>query len=324
MIQDLLGRSVAVAPMAGGPTTPDLVVAGAAAGALAFLAAGYKTADQVRAELVAVRGATSAPFGLNVFVPGAPADPPTAYVERLRAEGFDVAEPVWDDDHWDDKVALLLDDAPAVVTFTFGVPDRDLVDALHERGTLVGFTVTVPEEAALADGASFLVVQGHEAGAHRGTFTNGGTPDARPLPQLLGDVRAVTDVPLVAAGGAGTANDVRRLLAAGAVGVLCGTAFLRCPESAARPQWKDALADPRYTETAVTRAFSGRPARGLRNRFIDDHPDAPAAYPEVNTATRPLRAVGDPEAMSLWAGTGWRSARDAPVAEVLDALTSGG
>jgi nitronate monooxygenase len=324
VIQDLLGRPVALAPMAGGPTTPELVVAGAAAGALAFLAAGYKTADQVRAELAAVRAAASAPFGLNVFVPGAPTDPPTTYVERLRAEGFEVAEPAWDDDRWDDKVALLLDDAPTVVTFTFGVPDRELLDALHERGTIVGITVTVPEEAALADGASFLVVQGHEAGAHRGTFANVGVPDDRPLPQLLGDVRSVTDVPLVAAGGVGTADDVRRLLAAGAAGVLCGTAFLRCPESGARPQWKDALTDPGRTETVVTRAFSGRPARGLRNRFIDEHPDAPAAYPEVNNATRPLRAVGDPEAMSLWAGTGWRSARAAPVAEVLDSLTSGG
>ena len=84
------------------------------------------------------------------------------------------------------------------------------------------------------------------------------------------------------------------------------------------------IRDSRYGETVVTRAFSGRPARGLRNRFVDDHPDAPAAYPEVNNATRPLRATGDPEAMSLWAGTGWRSARAVPVAEVLDRLTSDG
>jgi nitronate monooxygenase len=320
VIADLLGRPVVVAPMAGGPTTTELVQAAADAGALAFLAAGYKTAEQVRAEIATVG---SVPYGVNVFVPGRPSAPPTGYVTRLRAEGFEVAEPTWDDDHWDDKVDLLLDVAPPVVTFTFGVPTRSVLDALRDRGVEVGVTVTTPEESALADGATFLCVQGHEAGAHRGTFTNAGMPDARPLVDLLRDVRAVSDLPMLAAGGAGTAADVRALLDAGAVGVQCGTAFLRCPESGARQQWKDALADPRYTETTVTRAFSGRPARGLRNRFIDDHPDAPAAYPEVNSATRPLRAVGDPEAMSLWAGTGWRSARPVGVADVLDDLTGG-
>lgn len=210
------------------------------------------------------------------------------------------------------------------MTFTFGAPDRSVVEALHEHDTAVGVTVTVPEEAvlAVAAGASFLCVQGHEAGGHRGTFTDEGMPDGRPLARLVADVRAVTDVPIVAAGGVGTADDVQRLLAAGAAAVQCGTAFLRCPESGARPQWKDALADPRFTETVVTRAFSGRPARGLRNRFVDEHPDAPAAYPEVNNATRPLRAAGDPEAMSLWAGTGWRSCAAVPAAEVLDRLGS--
>ncbi|MCU1373190.1 MAG: 2-nitropropane dioxygenase [Actinomycetia bacterium] len=318
-IRDLLRRPVVLAPMGGGPTTPELVRAGAAAGALGFLAAAYKTADQVRAELAAV---ADVPFGVNLFVPGRPAEPPPLpYVERLRSEGFDVAEPTWDDDHWDEKLALLLELAPPAITFAFGCPAREVVEALQERSA-VGITVTVPEEAALAvaAGASFLCVQGSAAGAHRGTFTNTGLPDDRPLVRLLADVRSVTDVPLLAAGGVGTADDVRALLTAGAAGVLCGTAFLRCPESGARPQWKDALADPRYTETVVTRAFSGRPARGLRNRFIDDHPDAPAAYPEINNATRPLRAVGDPEAMSLWAGTGWRHARAAPAAEVLDRL----
>jgi nitronate monooxygenase len=318
-IRDVLGGSVVLAPMAGGPSTIDFVRAGADAGALGFLAAGYKTADEVRAEMAALG---RVPYGVNVFVPGPPAEPPTAYVEQLRSEGFDVAAPTWDDDHWDDKIELLLAEPPPVITFTFGCPDRDVVEALQER-TAVGITVTVPEEAtiAVAAGASFLCVQGHEAGAHRGTFTNAAVPDARPLPQLLADIRAGTDLPLLAAGGVGTAEDVRALLAAGAIGVQCGTAFLRCPEAGTRQVWKDALADPRYTETVVTRAFSGRPARGLRNRFIDDHPDAPAAYPEINNATRPLRAAGDPESMSLWAGTGWRSAHAEPVAEVLDRLT---
>jgi nitronate monooxygenase len=308
-----------VAPMAGGPTTVELVRAASDAGAFGFLAAGYKAPERVRAEVEAMGDAL---FGVNVFVPGAPGSGAVEYVHGLRTEGFDVGEPTWDDDHWDAKVALLLELAPPVVTFTFGAPEREVLDELTGVGVIVGTTVTTPEEAALAEGASFLVVQGHEAGAHRGVFANTGWPDARPLPQLLADVAAVTDVPLVAAGGVGGPDDVRHLLHAGAVAVACGTAFLRCPESGARPQWKDALGDPRRTETVVTRAFSGRPARGLRNRFVDDHPDAPAAYPEVNNATRPLRAVGDPEAMSLWAGTAWRQAEAVPAGEVVARLTS--
>jgi len=324
-VREVLGAPVVIAPMGGGPSTPELVVAGAAAGALGFLAAAYRTADEVRAQLAAVRSATDAPFGLNVFVPGRPSDPPpTGYVEQLRAAGYEVGEPRWDDDGWDAKVELLLDSAPAVVSFTFGCPTRELIDALQARGTIVAVTVTTPEEAvvAVAQGASCLCVQGSEAGAHRGTWTNAGTPDDRPLEQLLRDVAAVTDVPALAAGGVGTRDDVRRLLALGAAGVLCGTTFLRCPESGAKAAYKDALADPRFTETVVTRAFSGRPARGLRNRFIDEHPDVPAAYPEINNATRPLRAKGDPDAMSLWAGTGWRHAEARPAAEVVERLSS--
>src|SRR4051794_11019423 len=117
-VRDLVRRPVVVAPMGGGPSTPELVVAGAAAGALAFLTAAYRTGGGGRADLPAMRAATDAPFGLNVFVPGRPADPPpTAYVEQLRAEGHEVGEPRWDDDGWDAKCELLLAEAPAIVSF---------------------------------------------------------------------------------------------------------------------------------------------------------------------------------------------------------------
>jgi nitronate monooxygenase len=123
-----------------------------------------------------------------------------------------------------------------------------------------------------------------------------------------------------------TAAQVRAVLAAGAVAAQCGTAFLRCTESGAHPLHKAALADPRYTETALTRAFSGRPARGLVNQFIRDHTDAPAAYPEINNATRPLRAAaaadGDTDRMSLWAGQGFRQALDGPAGEIVTMLSA--
>jgi nitronate monooxygenase len=324
-VREVLRRPVVLAPMGGGPSTPELVAAGAAAGALGFLAGAYRSAPELRDEIQKTRALTSAPFGVNVFVPGRPAPAAmelSAYLSQLRSEGHELAESAWDDDHWDAKVDLLLETAPSVVSFAFGSPPRSLLEALEAEGVAVGVTVTSMEEAARAsdEGAGFLCVQGHEAGAHRGTFDNPGLPDDRPLQVLVHDVVESVAIPVLAAGGIATRDDVEAVMAVGAVGVQCGTVFLRCPESGAKQIYKDALADPRYTETVVTRAFSGRAARGLRNPFVNAHLDAPAAYPEINNATRPLRATGDPDAMSLWAGTGWRQATADPIAEVLDRL----
>src|SRR5690348_9597223 len=174
----LTRRPVVVAPMAGGPSTPGLVIAAAAAGALAFLAAGYKTAAALRAEMDAVRAGTGAPFGVNVFVPGAPAADRAAldrYLAELEADaatlGVRPGAAGWDDDGWDAKLAALLAAPPAVVSFTFGCPEEEVIAALRAAGSLVWVTVTAPEEAAAAAarGADGLCVQGPEAGAHRGT-----------------------------------------------------------------------------------------------------------------------------------------------------------
>ena len=326
---------VVVAPMAGGPSTTGLVTAASAAGALAFLAAGYKTAAAMRSEMAAVRAA-GMPFGVNVFVPGAPAADRAAltrYLAELEPDaaalGVQPGAPDWDDDDWDAKLAALLADPPAVVSFTFGCPQQGVIAALRAAGSQVWVTVTTPEEAAAAAarGADGLCVQGPEAGAHRGTFTASASPPAVPLHRLLREVAAATALPLIAAGGIMSHQDVRDALAAGAAAVQCGTAFLRCPESGAQPLHKAALADPAFTATAVTRAFTGRPARGLANRFMTDHPGAPAAYPEVHFATRPLRAAaaaaGDTGRMNLWAGEGYRAATERPAAEIVELLSGG-
>ena len=146
----------------------------------------------------------------------------------------------------------------------------------------------------------------------------------RGLLPLIGEIAAVTGLPQIAAGGIMDSRQVRAVLAAGAAAAQCGTAFLRSPESGAHPLHKAALADPLYTATVVTRAFSGRPARGLVNRFIVEHADAPPAYPEINNATRPLRAAaaarGDTERMSLGAGQGYRQAAERPAAEIVERL----
>jgi nitronate monooxygenase len=326
-VLDLLRRRIVVAPMAGGPTTTELVIAAARAGALGFLAAGYKTPGAMTAEIAAVRAATAEPFGVNLFVPGRPYPDAGALARYLGSLGPAAGAASWDDDGFDGKVAALLADAPAVTSFTFGCPAAGVIRALQDAGSAVVITVTSPDEARMAAeaGADALCVQGYEAGAHRGTFVNDDAPGRdRGLLSLIGEVTAVTSLPQIAAGGIMGRRQVRAVLAAGAAAAQCGTAFLRSPESGAHPLHKAALADPRYTATTVTRAFSGRPARGLVNEFIVEHPDAPPAYPEINNATRPLRAAaaasGDAGRMSLWAGQGYRLAAELPAAEIIARL----
>jgi nitronate monooxygenase len=334
MLVDRLRCPVVVAPMSAGPSTPELVIAAASAGAVGFLAAGYKTPAAMTAEIEAVRAGGAEVFGVNLFVPGAPAadrGAVTGYLASLGSEaaesGVAPGEPAWDDDGWEPKIAALLAAPPPVLSFTFGCPSAEIIAAFRAAGSLVWVTVTSPAEAMAAAqaGADSLCVQGPEAGAHRGTFTNADQPADEPgLAVLIGATRRVTRLPMIAAGGICARPAVTAALAVGASAVQCGTAFLRCPESGAHPAHKAALADSRFSQTAVTRAFTGRPARGLVNRFMLDHPAAPAAYPEIHNATRPLRAAaaaaGDVERMSLWAGQGYREATARPAAEIVAAL----
>ena len=307
------------------------------AGALGFLAGGYKTAAGLAEEMAAVRAAGVDAFGVNLFVPGAPTTDPAglaAYLAQLEADaavvGVALGEAAWDEDDYAGKVDAVLAAPPAAVSFTFGIPAAEVVRALQAAGSAVLLTVTTPEEAdvALRIRPDALCLQGAEAGAHRGSLTNRDRPDEdRPLRALLAAVRRRTLVPLVAAGGVGTAEDVADLLARGADLVQAGTAFLRCPESGAPAALKEALAtSAAFGATEVTRAFSGRRARALVNAMVREHPGAPAAYPEINNATRPLRAraarAGDPEHMSLYAGTAFGQAEAQPAAEVIERLVS--
>ncbi len=319
--------------MAGGPSTPALVAVAAEAGALGFLAAGYKTAAQMEAEMDAVRRTSPEPFGVNLFVPGTPTaqlDELRAYQRALAAEaeplGVALGEPSWDDDHWQSKIDVLVRRHPAVVSFAMGCPSTEILRAFSDAGTLTMVTVTSEHDARLAleAGSDLLCLQGTEAGAHRSTFSVNEEANELGVGTLIDQVRDIDDVPFIAAGGISTREAVAATLAKGAIAVQCGTVFLRCPESGANAADKTALADPGSTTTAVTRAFSGRPARGLRNRFMVEHADAPAAYPEINNLTRPLRAHAaahhDASLLSLWAGTGFRHATDRPAGEVLAEL----
>lgn len=328
---------VVAAPMAGGPTTPTLVIAAARAGALGFLAAGYKTPDAVRSEIAAVRAA-SVPFGVNVFAPNPVPISTTdyrAYRSSLQAVAgrFEVdlpAEPVEDDDAFAAKIDLLLADPVPVVSFTFGVPGGEVIRALQKAGTTVVQTVTSVEEAALAAeaGADMLAVQGAVAGGHSATLTPERMAAPVPLPDLVAQVVGAVQVPVIAAGGLASADDVAGVLAAGATAAAVGTALLRADESGTSATHRAALVDPAFTETVVTRAFTGRPARGLRNRFIDEFDSlAPLGYPAIHHLTSPMRkaaaAAGEAQLVHLWAGTGYRLAQQKPAGEILTELAGG-
>jgi nitronate monooxygenase len=333
---DRLAHPIVQAPMGGGPSTPALAAAVSGAGGLGFLAAGYGPPAAMRADIKKLRSLLSdeAPFGMNVFAPpghGAGAAEVVAYAERLSGEaersGSELGEPRWDDDSYAEKLELLRAERVRVVSFTFGCPSGEDVERLHGARTAAWVTATTPDEAraARAAGADAVIVQGVEAGGHRGGFDDS-APGQLGLLALLQLVRSrVGDAPpLVATGGLATGRAVAGVLAAGATAAQLGTVFMLCPEAATAPAHRDAIAHS-GAQTALTRAFTGRTARGILNRFQREHSaDAPSAYPEVHHLTAPLRAAarqrGDADGFHLWAGQAHDLAEPVPAAELVARL----
>jgi nitronate monooxygenase len=324
------------APMSGGPTTPAMVSAATAAGGLGMLAAGYKTVENVEAEIKSVR-AEGIPFGINLFVPNpVPVDPQSyreyAAIVQGEADQFGLtlpAEPIEDTDRFDEKIALLLDDPVPMVSFTFGIPPRNVIAALRRANSVVVQTVTTPDEAAQAHdaGVDMLAVQAATAGGHSGTLSPGRPLTPVPIVDLVARIAAEVPLPVMAAGGLATPTAVADVIRAGAAAAVVGTVLLRATESGASATHQAALTDPAYTETVITRAFTGRPARGLRNAFIDAHEaQAPLGYPAIHYLTSPMRkaaaAAGKPDYVHLWAGTGYRHATAEPAANILRRLAS--
>jgi len=237
-------------------------------------------------------------------------------------------QPVENDDWWADKVDVLLAAAPPLVSFTFGLPDPASAAALRRAGSLLAQTVTSADEARLAAeaGLDVLIVQSSAAGAHSGTFTPDQRPAGTPLPVLVAEVRTAVDLRVIAAGGLAGADDVRAALSAGAGAVMVGTALLLAAEAGTSAVHRAALADAASGQPLVTHAFTGRPARALPNAFLAEHDGhAPLGYPALHYLTSPIRkaaaAAGDADRANLWAGTGYRAAREAQAATILRALT---
>jgi nitronate monooxygenase len=333
-IRDLTAP-VIVAPMAGGPTTPELAAAATNAGGLGFVAAGYLTAGAFGDRVVAARKLTPGPLGVNLFAPQPSVGTPEMiqrYAAALEPEAeryaVGLGHPHYSDDDWSAKLDVVLDLRPEVVSFTFGLPSASECRRLASAGITTVASVTTVHEAELAVnvGADLLAAQGPAAGGHRGTFDPAAQPATEPLPELLSALRTRFGLPVIAAGGLATAADIEAVMAVGAVAAQLGTVFLLADEAGSSPVHRRALQDPAFTETVVTRAFTGRYARGLRNRFIDEHEaQAPFGYPEVHYLTSPLRAAsvraGDPHATNIWAGTEFRKAKAAPVATIMKELT---
>jgi nitronate monooxygenase len=332
MILDACELPIVLAPLAGGPSTPELCAAVSNAGGFGFVAGGYLSAADLAGRVAATQRLTGKPFGVNLFVPGpaGPIDAVREYARTVTEEAASVqataGEPRHEDDDWTAKIAMLLDDPPPVVSFTFGLPDAAVIRRFQAAGTEIWVTATsVPEaEDAVTAGADLLVVQGAEAGGHRGGGDD--APEhAVGLIALLQLVSARVDRPLVATGGIASGAALAAVLSCGARAAALGTAFLDCPEAGTSGVHRSALRGD--AGTRFTRAFTGRTARGITNGFLERHTtDAPAAYPEVHHLTAPMRAAaraaGVPDLVNLWAGQAYPLTRGLPAADLVRLLAA--
>jgi nitronate monooxygenase len=232
-------------------------------------------------------------------------------------------------DPFDQQLEAVLQERPPVFSFTFGIPSTAQLDALRKRGITVAGAATTVEEARRLEQASVdaIVAQGAEAGAHRGSFAAPFEDSMIPLATLLRGVCANVALPVIASGGIMDGRDIAAAMKLGAAAVQLGTAFLPCPESGAPPAYKRALLDAKKDTTVITRAFSGRPARGLTNTFIammDGKEHAILPFRQQNDLTRPMRNAsgqqGVAEFVSLWAGQGVARSRAMPAADLVRTL----
>ncbi|TYP74483.1 nitronate monooxygenase [Paenibacillus methanolicus] len=322
------------APMAGGPTTADLVASVSNAGGLGSLGAGYLSPDQIRHAIKEIKQRTDRPFGINLFIP----EPSMTHQDNIadmnnHLDTFRAALGIAPNpsipkaaESFEEQVQVVLEEHVPVFSFTFGIPSREIILSMKQRGIVVIGTATTVHEAIDLEtaGVDAIVAQGSEAGGHRGTFLTS-TADARIgtmalVPQMVDHVT----VPVIASGGIMDGRGLVASLALGASAVQMGTAFLASAESGAHAAHKQKILSSGEDSTEVTNAYSGKAARGILTDFMKDMRDYPGtvpAYPIQNALTRDIRQAaakaGNPEYMSLWAGQGLRLATDQPTADIV-------
>lgn len=335
----LLGIEVAViqAPMAGGPSTPELAAAVSNTGGLGSLAGGMLPPAKILEQVAEARRLTDRPFAMNLFVLETP-QPSSEMLERamrllqpIRAELGMSAEAAVTKfcESFEEQFAALLEAAPAVASFTFGILSEAQVEALHQRKILVCGTATTVAEARAweAVGADMVCTQGSEAGAHRGSFLDSFENSLVGTMALVPRVCDAVKIPVIAAGGIMDGRGIAAAQMLGASAVQMGTAFLLAPEAGTSKPWREALREAGDGPTRVSRVYTGKPARGLVNAFMERltpvEKEIPP-YPVQNALTGPMRRAAvqtnRPEFLSLWAGQGVGLCREMPAGELVREL----
>lgn len=329
---------IILAPL-GGVGTPQLAAAVANAGAFPFLPCAYSTPEKIREEVETLRSLTKRPFGLNLFI-----EEPLPYLddssllaahERLRPFREELGiphppRPARPADHYEAQMRAALEARPAAFSFTFGIPRDPWMQRFRNAGiATVGTATSVEEARALeAAGVDAVCAQGAEAGAHRGTFLGDASSSLIGTIALVPLVADAVSLPVIASGGIIDGRGIAAALVLGASAAQLGTAFLLADEAGSSAAYRDALRTHSARDTTITTAFSGRSARGLRNRFVEEFPEGSlrAPYPFQNAMTRDIRnaaaASGRAEFLSLWAGQAFPLARALPAAEIVRALDS--
>lgn len=323
-----LKHPLIVAPMAGGPSSVDLVAAASSAGALGAMGGAYSNAAAIEAFAEQVRQRTDKPFSINLFIPHSIPEVASDRVDRAveatarYRQELELPPPQLEapyEEDFDAQFGAVLRLRPACFSFVFGLLPAEQVRAAKKAGIpLIGTATTLDEARALeASGVDAITLQGFEAGGHRGIFDARAADPEIGLRDLLAQCVGTVRVPLIAAGGIMTSGDVRAALQAGAQAVQMGTAFLACAEAGTSAPYRKKLLETPERRTRTTRAFSGRLARGIENRFMDEmdgKPEGILPFPAQNKFTRDMRgastAKGSPDFLSLWSGTGkgelWR------------------
>jgi nitronate monooxygenase len=324
-------------PMSGGPSTPELVAAVSNAGGLGSLGAAYLTPGEIAEAIVRIKSLTSKPFNVNLFAGGyeaktAPNPKPMLDVLAEIHEALGLPAPVVPQlppDPFPEQLEAVLDAGTPIFSFTFGIPNVDAMARVKARGlAIIGTATTVAEARVLADaGVDAIAAQGAEAGGHRGTFAGSFEASMIPTFDLVPGIRSAVSIPVIACGGIMDGDDIATALRLGASAAALGTAFLPSPESGAPQAHKQSILAARQDTTVITRAFSGRPARGLANTFIArmaGREDTLLPYPLQNMLTRPMRSAaakqGEAGYLSMWAGTGVARARALPAGEMVASL----
>lgn len=325
---------VVLAPMAGGPSTPELAAAVTEGGGLGSLAAAYSSPERILQDIAKTRELASRPFAVNLFSPQA--QQPLAgdiaavseflnhYHLQLGLESPQIPQRPIED--FERQLDAIVQAKVPIVSFTFGLLPEKASQRLKDQGVyLIGTATTVDEARQLERaGVDAVVAQGSEAGAHRGTFAlpaeEALVGTAALVPQIVDAVR----VPVIASGGIMDGRGIVAALALGASAVQMGTAFLACKEAGTSPPYRRALLQAREDQTTLTRAFSGRMARGLRNEFLERWNREKLlhlSYPSQNALTQPMRraaaAANRADLLALWAGQGVPMIRELPAAQLL-------